>query len=106
MKLLKRKTRKAFRKSINKIAKKHGSKIAMGLVGSLASTLATLATTDAPRGHGKRSNLDELSRRLSEAMMAPLSKKSRRELRTKDKLAKKKTRAPKKALRAIEQATS
>ena len=39
-------------------------------------------------------------------MMAPLSKKSRRELRTKDKLGKKKSRAPKKALREIEQAMS
>jgi hypothetical protein len=103
MKLLKRKTRKAFRKSLNKIAKKHGSKIAAGLVGSLASTLAS---TDAPRGRGKRSNLDELSQWLSEAMMAPRDKKSRRELRTKHKLSKKKTGAPKKSLRAMEQAMS
>jgi hypothetical protein len=103
VKLLKRKTRKALRKSINKIAKKHGSKIAVGLMGSLASTLATLASTDAPGGHGKRSNLDELSRRLSEAMIAPLDKKSRRDLQSKDKMAKKKTRASKKALRPIDQ---
>jgi hypothetical protein len=106
MKLLKRKTRKALRKSINKIAKKHGSKIAMGLVGSLASTLAALASTDAANGRGKRSNLDELSRRLSEAIVAPLGKKSRRELRAKDNVAKKKTRATKRALRVIEQPMS
>ena len=106
MKILKRKTRRAIRKSINKIAKKHGSEIAAGLVGSLASTLATLASTDAPAGRGKRTNLAELSRRLSEAITGPLGKKSHRKVGANDKLAKKKTVATKRALRGIEQPMS
>lgn len=48
MKLVNRKTRKAIRKSLKKVVKKHGPEIVAGLAGVIASTLATLASTDAP----------------------------------------------------------
>ena len=48
MKLVKRKTRKAISKSVNKVIKKHGPEVAAGLTGSIASALATLAGTQAP----------------------------------------------------------
>ena len=46
MKLINRKTRKAIRKNLKKAINKHGAAIAAGLVGGIASTLATLAGTD------------------------------------------------------------
>ena len=70
MKLVGRKTRKAIRKSVKKVVKKHGPEIAAGLVSGVASTLATLASTEAPRANSKRkkSNLSELSERVSDML--------------------------------------
>src|SRR4051812_34846439 len=61
MKLVKKKTRKAISKRIGKVIHKHAPVIAAGLAGSIASTLATLAGTDAPGSKGKKSNLTKLS---------------------------------------------
>jgi hypothetical protein len=75
MKLLKRKNRKAIRKSVNKVMKRHGPAIAAAIGGGIASTLAALASTEAPDGKGK-SNLAKLSENVSEAL-TPDKKKSR-----------------------------
>jgi hypothetical protein len=68
MKMIKRKTRKAIRKSVNKVLKKRGPQIAAGLAGGIASTLATLANTEAPGTKGKKSNLAVLSGKLSDTV--------------------------------------
>lgn len=68
MKIVNRKTRKAIRKSVNKVLKKHGPEFAAGLAGSVASALATLASTQAP-GRGKKSNLAAMSERVSDALI-------------------------------------
>ena len=88
MKLMNRKTQKAIRKSVKKVIKKHGPEVAAGLVGTVASTLATLASTEAPRSRGKQSNLGELSHKLSATIAGDKGKKSRKEGR--DKVSKKK----------------
>jgi hypothetical protein len=67
MKLVSRKTRKAIRKSVSKVIRKQGPVIAAGLVGSIASTLATLAKTEAPESRGK-SNLAKLSEDVSDKL--------------------------------------
>ena len=68
MKLVKKKTRKAISKSVGKVIHKHGPAIAAGLAGSIASTLATLAGTEAPGSKGKKSNLAKLSEDVSEKL--------------------------------------
>jgi hypothetical protein len=88
MKLVNRKTQKAIQKSVKKVIKKHGPKIAAGLVGSVASALTTLASTEAARSRGKRSNLADLSRQLAATIADDKGKKSRKGGR--DKVSKKK----------------
>lgn len=65
MKIVNRKTRKAIRKSVGKVIKKHGPEMAAGLAGGIASTLATLAGTEAPGTKGRKSNLAALSKKVS-----------------------------------------
>jgi len=65
MKILNRKTRKAIRKSVAKVLKKHGPQIAAGLAGGISSTLATLASTDEAGSRGAKSNLAKLSETVS-----------------------------------------
>jgi hypothetical protein len=67
MKIMKKKTRRAIRKSVSKMIDKHGREIAVGLVGSIASALATLASTEGPGNDGK-SNLTKLSKRISKTL--------------------------------------
>lgn len=78
MKLVTRKTKKAVRKSVKKLIKKHGAEVAAGLVGTAASALATLAGTEAPGARGKKSNLAELSHRLAATVAGDKVKKSRK----------------------------
>jgi hypothetical protein len=59
MKLVNRKTRKAIEKSVRKAMKKHGPALVAALAGGIASSIATLAKTEAPDKHGK-SNLANL----------------------------------------------
>jgi hypothetical protein len=69
MKIVNRKTRKAIRKSVKKVVKKHGAKIAAGLAGGIASALATLASTEAPATtgtKGRRTNLAEVSKKVTD----------------------------------------
>ena len=66
--LIKNKTRKAIRKGVEKVINKHGPQIAAGLAGGIASTLATLAGTEAPGSKGKKSNLAKLSEDVSEKL--------------------------------------
>ena len=77
MKLVKRKTRKAIEKSVRKAMKKHGPAIVAALAGGLASSIATLAQTDAPGKHGK-SNLADMAERAEESLTDKLPKKSRK----------------------------
>jgi ATP-dependent protease HslVU (ClpYQ) peptidase subunit len=67
MKIMKKKTRRAIRKSVRKLANKHGREIAVGLIGSIASALATLANTEAP-GSGGKSNLAKMSKDISKTL--------------------------------------
>jgi hypothetical protein len=75
MKVMKRKTRKAITKSVRKAIKKHGPQIAAGLAGGIASTLATLANTDAPGTKGRKSNLAALSQKVSDSLSGTESHK-------------------------------
>ena len=83
MKLVTRKTKKAVRKSVKKLIKKHGADVAAGLVGTAASALATLAGTEAPRARGKKSILAELSHQLAATVAGDKVKKSRKVSRDK-----------------------
>ena len=65
---MKKKTRKAISKSVGKVIHKHGPAIAAGVAGSIASTLATLAGTEAPGSKSKKSNLAKLSEDVSEKL--------------------------------------
>ena len=67
MKLITRKTRKAIRKNLKKAINKHGPAIAAGLVGGLASTLATLASNDELVNDGK-SRVGKLSDKVQGLM--------------------------------------
>jgi hypothetical protein len=67
MKLVNKKTRKAINKAVKKAVKRHGQTLAAGLLGGLASTIATLAKTDAPNSGGK-SNLGLLAENIKEAL--------------------------------------
>ena len=78
MKFVKRKTRKAIRKGVNRVIKKHGSEIAAGLAGGIASTLATLASTDAPGTKGAKSNLGTLSDKVVDTLTGKTGKKARK----------------------------
>ena len=59
MKLVNRKTKKAIEKSVRKAMMKHGPALVAGLASALASTIATLAKTEAPDARGK-SNLADV----------------------------------------------
>jgi hypothetical protein len=63
MKLVNKKTRKAINKAVRKAMKKNGPALMAGLAGAFASSLATLAKTDAP-GKGGKSNLADLVDRV------------------------------------------
>ena len=76
MKLVNRKTKKAIEKSVLKAMKKHGPALIAGLASGLASTIATLAKTEAPHGHGK-SNLAEMVEQTKDSLTD--GKKSRRQ---------------------------
>jgi hypothetical protein len=67
MKLVNRKTKKAIEKSVRKAMKKHGPALIAALAGGLASTIATLAKTEAPRGHGK-SNLADMVEQTKDSL--------------------------------------
>jgi hypothetical protein len=67
MKIIDRKTRKAIRKSLRRSLRTHGPVIAAGLVGGVASTLATLASTEAP-GTGGKSNLSKFAEKVQGAL--------------------------------------
>lgn len=67
MKLVSKKTKKAIAKSVRKALKKHGPALAAAIVGSLASTVATLASTEAPRTRGKW-NLKDVMDRATKAV--------------------------------------
>lgn len=98
MKIMKRKTRKAIRRSVKKVVKKHGPEVAAGLVGSVASAVATLASTKAPGRKGKQSNLAAMSERVSDALIG----ESRTKGRSGKKTDKKKGKHGKKRARAEE----
>jgi hypothetical protein len=98
MKMVNRKTRKAIRKAVKKVIKKHGAKIAAGLAGGIASTLATLASTEAPGAKGKRSNLGEVSKRVTD-MISGGDGKSRKHAASVHNLAKSGKRGKKQAMR-------
>jgi len=76
MKILNRKTRRAIRKSVGKVVKKHGPQILAGLAGGISSTLATLASTDASTR--ERSPLSKLSQRVSNLLTGENGRKSER----------------------------
>ena len=76
MKLVKRKTRKAIEKSVRKAMKRHGPAIVAALAGGLASSLATLANTDAPNKGGK-SNLADMADQAKAAVTTSAAKPSR-----------------------------
>jgi len=78
MALVNKKTRKAIRKGIKKALRKHGPEIAAGLVAAVASTLATLATTVSPESNGRRSNLTELAREVSDRVGGGSSNKEKK----------------------------
>ena len=78
MKLVNRKTRKAIRKSLKKVVKKHGPEIVAGLAGAIASTLATLASTNAPGTKGRQSNLRKAVQQFSDVLSGDTGKRSRK----------------------------
>jgi hypothetical protein len=80
--IVKRKTRKAIKKSVKKVIKKHGPKVVAGLAGSIASTLATLASTEAVGSKGRKSNLTALSKRVTDTFTGESDVKSRRKGRS------------------------
>jgi hypothetical protein len=59
MKLVNKKTRKAIEKTVRKAMKKHGPALMASLAAGLASSIATLAKTEAPGRRGM-SNLGDL----------------------------------------------
>jgi hypothetical protein len=68
VKLMNRKTRKALRKSVQKVIRKHGPEIIAGLAAAVASAMATLASTEAAGSDGKKSNLGKLSDKVAGAL--------------------------------------
>jgi len=77
MKILTRKTRKAIRKSVGKVVKKHGPEILAGLAGGISSTLATLASTDGDTNG--QSRLTNLSKKVSTLWAGENGRKSERQ---------------------------
>jgi hypothetical protein len=67
MKLVNRKTRKAIEKTVRKALKRQGPALVAAVASGLASSLATLAKTEAPGKDGK-SNLANIAERVAEAM--------------------------------------
>jgi hypothetical protein len=67
MKLVNKKTRKAINKAVRKAMKKNGPALMAGLAGAFASSLATLAKTEAPGKRGK-SNLADLVDRVQDTV--------------------------------------
>lgn len=76
MKLMKKKTRKMIDKAVRKAMKKNGPALLAGLAGAFASSLATLANTEAPGKRGK-SNLANVVDRVQDSLTTPQEKKSR-----------------------------
>ena len=76
MKLLKRKTQKAIEKSVRKAMKKHGPALLAGLASAVASSVATLAKTEAVGKLGK-SNLADLVERTEQSLKGKDKKKAR-----------------------------
>ena len=68
MKLMNRKTRKAIRKSVQKVIRQHGPEIIAGIAAAVASAVATLASTEAAGTDGKKSNLGKLSDKVAGAL--------------------------------------
>jgi hypothetical protein len=62
---------------MKKVIKKHGAKVVAGLAAGIASSLATLASTDAPGTKHKQSNLRKMSGQVSD-MLTPASKSLRK----------------------------
>ena len=82
MKLMKKKTRKMIDKAVRKAMKKNGPALLAGLAGAFASSLATLANTEAPGKRGK-SNLANVVDRVQDSLTTPQEKKSRRRIEKK-----------------------
>jgi hypothetical protein len=68
VKLMNRRTRKAIRKSLRKVIRKHGPEIITGLAAAAASAIATLASTEAAGADGRKSNLGKLSDKVAGAL--------------------------------------
>ena len=77
MKLINRKTRKAIRKNMKKAINKHGPAIAAGLIGGIASSLATLASTDEPVSSDGKSRLNQFAEKVQSAFGYEDKRKSR-----------------------------
>lgn len=106
MMIVKRKTSKAIRKSVNRVIKKHGPRIAAGLAGGIASALATLASTEAPGRKGRKSNLGALSQQVTDALAGDVSSESRKKGRASKHTKKSGRRAKKGAQESEEGETS
>ena len=82
MKLMKKKTRKLIDKAVRKALKKNAPAVLAGLAGALASSLATLANTEAPGKRGK-SNLADVVDRVQDTLATPRGKKTRSQVEKK-----------------------
>jgi hypothetical protein len=76
MKLVNRKTRKAIEKSVRKALKKHGPALLAAVAGSLVSSIATLAGTEATGKPGK-SKLTDLADRAKESVTTQATRNGR-----------------------------
>jgi hypothetical protein len=76
MKLMTKKTRKTIDKAVRKAMKKNGPALMAGLASAFASSLATLASTQAPGKRGK-SNLANVVDRVQDSLTTPHGKKSK-----------------------------
>jgi hypothetical protein len=76
VKLITRKTQKAIRKNLKRAIKQHGPAIAAGLVGGIASTLATLSSNDEFVGDAK-ARLNKLSDKVQAITNGRDSRKGR-----------------------------
>ena len=88
MKLMNRKTRKAIRKSVQKVIRQHGPEIIAGIAAAVASAVATLASTEAAGStDGKKSNLGKLSDKVAGALSLANDKGARGKRRREDGMA-------------------
>lgn len=87
MKLMNRKTRKAIRKSVQKVIRQHGPEIIAGIAAAVASAVATLASTEAAGTDGKKSNLGKLSDKVAGALSLANDKGTRSKRRREDGMA-------------------